>query len=260
MPSREQPRALGQYRLAGEDAPPAMITVFALVGTLMAMAAMWLWLDAGPREAQPIPAGAPLTEPVQAPLPPDAVAPGSALPAPQASNATAETASVATEGEVQERPLMESDSNDKVPPAAEAEDPHAARLMPLPAGPDVAQTTPAGEDCPPVLAVRFMKNSDRPIVKEVETEIAALVKWLDAHPQARLSVEGHADSSGADQMNLLLSYRRAKATAALLVQAGVAPQHIVIRAAGEEQPLDGFPTDSALNRRASVAFEGCESR
>lgn len=61
---------------------------------------------------------------------------------------------------------------------------------------------------------------------------------------------------GPDELNMLLSYRRAKAVAALLTDAGVASGQLALGAYGENQPAAGLPPESAQNRRVSMRVEG----
>jgi outer membrane protein OmpA-like peptidoglycan-associated protein len=116
--------------------------------------------------------------------------------------------------------------------------------------------TPVGGDdagCAPLFQVSFESESDLPRGAELEAQVTRLARWVGGHPAAKVRVEGHADAFGSDEFNLLLSFRRARAVAALLQQAGVAPHQILIRAYGESEPLDRRP-ESARNRRVSLTI------
>jgi outer membrane protein OmpA-like peptidoglycan-associated protein len=108
-------------------------------------------------------------------------------------------------------------------------------------------------DCAPLFQATFTRGSERPEAVDLETKVARLGKWLKTHPATKMLVEGHADSQGPDEFNLLLSYRRANALAAMLKQAGAANEQLVIRAYGESEPLEAA-AESAQNRRVSLTI------
>ena len=101
----------------------------------------------------------------------------------------------------------------------------------------------------------FDSGSARPIDADLDARLTPLRTWLAAHPETKLLVEGHADSTGAEQWNLILSYRRAKALVALLRKSGVSREQLVVRAAGTLQPIAGLPESAARNRRVVLQLE-----
>jgi len=108
-------------------------------------------------------------------------------------------------------------------------------------------------DCPPLFQTTSQSGSERPQAANLEAKVERLAQWLTAHPDTRLLVEGHADSKGSDEFNLLLSYRRANALAALFKRAGVPSNQLLIRAYGESEPLVQV-AESAQNRRVSLVI------
>lgn len=86
-----------------------------------------------------------------------------------------------------------------------------------------------------------------------------LLGYMNRHPQAKLSVEGHADAVGSEKYNLLLSYRRAKAVVSLLRRSGVTEERMALSAAGKYALLEGLPGDSGENRRVALRVKGSES-
>ncbi|MEM7445939.1 MAG: OmpA family protein, partial [Pseudomonadota bacterium] len=71
---------------------------------------------------------------------------------------------------------------------------------------------------------------------------------------ASIRLDGYTDLSGSAQYNLGLSERRANSVANGLIARGIAPDEIVIRAFGEENPL--VPTPDGVrepqNRRVEI--------
>lgn len=82
--------------------------------------------------------------------------------------------------------------------------------------------------------------------------VAQLVKQ---HPQVRVQIQGHTDSSGSQGLNQLLSEERARAVAALFSLAGARHQ-VQLLGKGETQPLYSNQTADgrAANRRVELWF------
>jgi peptidoglycan-associated lipoprotein len=63
------------------------------------------------------------------------------------------------------------------------------------------------------------------------------VAWLKQNSRAKVTVEGHCDERGANEYNLALGERRAKAVKDYLVAAGVAADRVATVSYGEERPF-----------------------
>jgi outer membrane protein OmpA-like peptidoglycan-associated protein len=109
--------------------------------------------------------------------------------------------------------------------------------------------------CLPIVSIPFDLNSARLNTTGLDTAVTPLQAWLVVHKQAVLSVEGHADPRGDEAANVVLSYKRAKATVAWLTQAGVAADQIALRAAGAPSRQTA---DAASNRHVVLQIEGVE--
>jgi outer membrane protein OmpA-like peptidoglycan-associated protein len=83
------------------------------------------------------------------------------------------------------------------------------------------------------------------------TEVAGA---LTKDPQAKIVVEGHTDSRGADNMNQELSAKRAEAVKSFLVSKGVSPDNISSDGFGETRPIadNESPEGRANNRRVEI--------
>ena len=234
------------YALAGEGMPKWLTFGFALIGLLTAVAAAWVFLsDRSALQERPTQAATARQESA----PPDSVPattrrieplPSSAMPTSTATNDDAQR-TVPSKPPPPE-PAAAKDKRVEAPP-----DQPASAKTPLPA---------AVVDCPDFVTVLFDSGSARPNDPDIDTRLAPLRAWLTEHPETKLLVEGHADSSGTEQWNLILSYRRAKALVAVLRKSGVSREQLVVRAAGTLQPIAGLPDSAARNRRVVLQLEG----
>ena len=78
------------------------------------------------------------------------------------------------------------------------------------------------------------------------------VRWLLAHPNTRITIEGHCDERGTREYNLALGDRRANSAKNYLAARGVSPTRITTVSYGKERPIAlGSDEQSwAANRRA----------
>jgi peptidoglycan-associated lipoprotein len=94
---------------------------------------------------------------------------------------------------------------------------------------------------------------------DLSDEARALVErhavWLQAHREAKVTIEGHCDERGTVEYNLALGELRAKAVRDLLVSLGVDGARLRVVSYGKERPLDPGTNESAWarNRRAHLA-------
>ncbi len=88
-----------------------------------------------------------------------------------------------------------------------------------------------------------------------------LVTFLKQHPEQKISIEGHTDSTASDSYNLKLSERRARAVADFLVQNAIGPDRIMTQGYGEAYPKTSNDTVAGRqeNRRVEIVFAGEES-
>ena len=68
------------------------------------------------------------------------------------------------------------------------------------------------------------------------TDIIRLADFLKQNPDRRARIEGHTDSTGSIETNLVLSQRRAESVADALVAAGVPRDRIVATGLGPDFP------------------------
>lgn len=77
-------------------------------------------------------------------------------------------------------------------------------------------------------------------------------RWLKAHPNVRVTIEGHCDERGTREYNLALGDKRANSAKNTLISDGVSAARISVISYGKERPAaSGSDADSwAQNRRA----------
>jgi peptidoglycan-associated lipoprotein len=88
--------------------------------------------------------------------------------------------------------------------------------------------------------------------QEASGILTAQAKWLAAHPQVHVTIEGHCDERGTREYNLALGDRRANSAKNYLIQQGVNAANINTISYGKERPVAQGSDESAWaqNRRA----------
>lgn len=116
--------------------------------------------------------------------------------------------------------------------------------------------------CPDIASIHFPTARATPEGPDAASDLQGVITWARDHPGAKLLVEGHADAVGGDESNVLLSFMRAKAVAALLVAGGLPAQQLQVTAAGSQRLITGMPGGARENRRVTVQIhdpDGCKS-
>jgi flagellar motor protein MotB len=106
-------------------------------------------------------------------------------------------------------------------------------------------------DGKPMLIVYF-ETAKSDVANELSTESAKLKDYLDANPEARLSVSGYVDPRGDAAFNATLSKNRAEKVAAALAAAGIAGDRIDL-----DKPADivGNEGSMAGDRKVEVKIK-----
>lgn len=110
--------------------------------------------------------------------------------------------------------------------------------------------------CPAAVVVPFAYGRSKLDLAKAAEVAAPMIERVTQNAAARLVVMGHADATGQDRNNIMLSYRRARAVADYLVSAGVAADRVRIRAAGSQDPISGLDPQAGDNRRAAIFITG----
>ena len=90
------------------------------------------------------------------------------------------------------------------------------------------------------LAELTFAHGSAEVVFDTDGKVAAKLdraaSWAHENPDGMIVLDGHADRTGSEPINLRLSLDRAKAVRERLIGAGVDPDQILIAAFGEDGP------------------------
>ncbi len=134
----------------------------------------------------------------------------------------------------------------------------AARPVEPPKDP-CAQPNPPKDLCAPKLiepksiklAVQFATNSDV-VTENYFSDIIKLAEFMKLYTNTKVTIEGHTDDRGDNQMNKDLSQRRARSVRNILIQKlGIESDRVDFIGYGEERPIADNKTEQgrAENRR-----------
>lgn len=110
-----------------------------------------------------------------------------------------------------------------------------------------------GTSMPRFAAIYFEFDSTT-LSDDARRELQELATWLESHPKARITIEGHADQRGTDEYNIALGDKRARTIQDYLGRLGVERSRLQTISYGEERPAArGDGEDAwALNRRGEL--------
>ena len=100
---------------------------------------------------------------------------------------------------------------------------------------------------------------DKDVVKsEYQALVEAHSKYLIAHPNAKLMLQGNADDRGSPEYNLALGQRRSVAARKVMNVLGASDKQIETVSYGEEKQRCADKTEAcwAQNRRVDIVYDG----
>ena len=106
---------------------------------------------------------------------------------------------------------------------------------------------------------RHLPAPRRRLVDQIVQVMVAEKEWAGAaglvvSTDMRVTIAGHADSTGKDTPNLALSMARAEVVRSMLRARGVDPDLLGVRGAGPLEPMAEEATDSDRSRNRRVSF------
>ena len=99
----------------------------------------------------------------------------------------------------------------------------------------------------------FENNSDKLKVASLVL-LDELVKILNKYDGANLAIDGHTDSNGSDEFNMVLSQKRTNSVRTYLISKGVTESHLTATGYGETKPIADNKTSlgRSKNRRVEL--------
>jgi len=96
--------------------------------------------------------------------------------------------------------------------------------------------------------------SEAPMSNEAQAYFDQVIAYLQARPDARITLVGHTDSVGLRASNQKLGLKRANEVRDFMVQQGAAAQQIVAESKGESEPIadNRFTPGRQKNRRVEL--------
>lgn len=90
-----------------------------------------------------------------------------------------------------------------------------------------------------------------------QSSLAQVADALKDQDNAKILVEGHTDSRGSEQTNLLLSKARADAVGLFLTSRGIPPDRVTAQGLGPSRPVadNSTPEGRANNRRVEIVVQ-----
>jgi outer membrane protein OmpA-like peptidoglycan-associated protein len=109
------------------------------------------------------------------------------------------------------------------------------------------------------LAAALFPTGQSRLPAEARDRLDQLAVEVIGHEDASIRIRGHADSTGSESENMVLSAERANQVADYLSSLGVPIEQMVVDAVGDREPLASARGADALNRRVQlVAFVPAE--
>ncbi|MDH5368335.1 MAG: OmpA family protein [Cyclobacteriaceae bacterium] len=117
------------------------------------------------------------------------------------------------------------------------------------------ELVPIEKDAVVTLNNVFFDFDNADLKSESKPELNRLVETLTTRSTMIIEVDGHTDSTGSEDYNLILSERRAKAVANYLIQQGVDTDRVIVKYFGESQPVTTNSTQESRRKNRRVEFK-----
>ena len=100
----------------------------------------------------------------------------------------------------------------------------------------------------------FFETGKATLLPTSFVELDRVVQLLVEHPSYRLEIQGHTDSVGSPQANLLLSRERAESVSTYLISKGITQNQLEVKAFGQTQPITTNATEEGRAQNRRVQF------
>jgi outer membrane protein OmpA-like peptidoglycan-associated protein len=80
------------------------------------------------------------------------------------------------------------------------------------------------------------------------------VKVLNDHPDIKIEIGGHTDSTGSREYNLDLSRRRARSVKEYFLKKGIDDKRLTTRGYGPDKPVDDNETPEGRSHNRRIEF------
>lgn len=100
----------------------------------------------------------------------------------------------------------------------------------------------------------FFESDKATLLPASYSELDRVKELLAGHPQFKLQIAGHTDSTGSEAHNVRLAKDRAEAVAAYLIQNGVAPERLTTIGYGSSKPVTTNATEEGRAQNRRVEF------
>lgn len=100
----------------------------------------------------------------------------------------------------------------------------------------------------------FFEFAKANLLSSSKNELNRIVDLLNAQQNMIIELQGHTDSIGSNQSNMVLSAQRANAVRNYLIQQNISPKRLSTKAFGRSKPVSTNKTDEGrqLNRRVEL--------
>jgi outer membrane protein OmpA-like peptidoglycan-associated protein len=144
------------------------------------------------------------------------------------------------------------------PPPPPPPPPAAAPAPPPPPPPAPAPAPAKARELFTLKGVLFQFDKAT-LTKGAKDTLAAAVRYLKEHGDARVEIQGHTDAKGTEEYNMKLGMRRAESVKQYLGSQGISADRISTKSFGKTQPVadnqingKDNPAGRALNRRVVI--------
>lgn len=101
----------------------------------------------------------------------------------------------------------------------------------------------------------FFETAKFELLEDSYAELDRVVDLLNKNPKLNILIEGHTDSIGKDEANLLLSEQRANAVLDYILSKGIEKSRLKTKGFGEKKPISNNNTEEGRQQNRRVQFK-----